>query len=254
MSNHWHCQNPSKSAISASTGPSSGGCRHFAYMKHQDGFQEATGMRMMQLFLYNKCVEMKTLSNSILLGLISILALPALSANAESGYQTINGTQVYTVIDHAAGLATFSNSCGSQTLTQGQLQAGAIPNQIIPCPGSSQRQQPPSERCNPGYGLCPDGRCAPLGSTCCRGGYTCSAGLTCGSGRTCMSQGNVAVVMGRVVVQEPHVVEAGVVYHVEMLTVVMATIVLVEIYAQKIFCIPITSASVLRSVILRPRL
>ncbi len=55
-------------------------------------------------------------------------------ADAQSGYQTINGTQVYTVIDQRAGVATFSNDCGSQTLTQGQLQAGAIPNNIIPCP------------------------------------------------------------------------------------------------------------------------
>jgi hypothetical protein len=56
------------------------------------------------------------------------------SALAQSGYQTINGTQVFTVIDQGRGVATFSNSCGSQSLTQRQLQAGAIPTDIIPCP------------------------------------------------------------------------------------------------------------------------
>ncbi|MGQ0455978.1 MAG: hypothetical protein ACT4OU_02825 [Hyphomicrobium sp.] len=55
-------------------------------------------------------------------------------ANAQSDYQTINGTQVFTVVDQQAGIATFSNSCGSQTLTQRQLQQGAIPSNIIPCP------------------------------------------------------------------------------------------------------------------------
>jgi hypothetical protein len=47
------------------------------------------------------------------------------------------GDTVFTQIDHAAGVATFSNDCGSQTLTQGQLQRGAYPDQIIPCPRPS---------------------------------------------------------------------------------------------------------------------
>lgn len=55
-------------------------------------------------------------------------------AYAESGAQTINGTRVFTVVDRSRGVATFSNECGSQTLTQRQLQAGAIPNEIVPCP------------------------------------------------------------------------------------------------------------------------
>jgi hypothetical protein len=63
-----------------------------------------------------------------------ILAFHVSPATAESGYQTINGTRVFTVIDHASRTATFSNECGSQTLTQSQLQGGAIPDQIIPCP------------------------------------------------------------------------------------------------------------------------
>ena len=67
-------------------------------------------------------------------------------AYAQSGYQTINGTRVYTQIDQARGVATFSNECGSQTLTQRQLQAGAIPNQIIPCP----RPQQSAPKADPG--------------------------------------------------------------------------------------------------------
>ena len=58
-------------------------------------------------------------------------------ALGQSGYQTINGTRVYTVIDQAAGIATFSNECGTQQLSQRQLQAGAIPDRIIPCPRPS---------------------------------------------------------------------------------------------------------------------
>lgn len=53
---------------------------------------------------------------------------------AQSGEQVINGTRVFTQIDQARGVATFSNACGSQTLTQRQLQGGAIPDQLIPCP------------------------------------------------------------------------------------------------------------------------
>jgi hypothetical protein len=55
-------------------------------------------------------------------------------AMAQSGYQTINGTRVLTEINQAGGYATFSNECGSQVLTQSQLQRGAIPTDIIPCP------------------------------------------------------------------------------------------------------------------------
>lgn len=61
------------------------------------------------------------------------------AAFAESGYQTINGTQVYTEIDHASKIATFSNDCGTQKLTQYELQQGAIPSEIIPCPRKSNK-------------------------------------------------------------------------------------------------------------------
>ncbi len=71
----------------------------------------------------------------------TFLVVSASSQAQESGYQIIRGTRVYTVINHAAGVATFSNACGTQTLTLAQLQAGAIPNQIIPCPKSLTRDQ-----------------------------------------------------------------------------------------------------------------
>lgn len=58
----------------------------------------------------------------------------ATAVRAQSGEQVINGTRVFTVIDQSRGVATFSNQCGSQTLTQRQLQQGAIPSNIIPCP------------------------------------------------------------------------------------------------------------------------
>lgn len=65
---------------------------------------------------------------------LAVSVAAAASASAQSGYQTINGTRVYTVIDQAAGIATFSNECGTQRLTQRELQGGAIPSRIIPCP------------------------------------------------------------------------------------------------------------------------
>ncbi|TXN22149.1 hypothetical protein [Methylobacterium sp. WL9] len=70
---------------------------------------------------------------------LSLFVFPS-TAFAESGYQTIRGTRVYTVIDQSAGVATFSNECGSQTLTQRQLQSGSIPSQIIPCPRDADPQ------------------------------------------------------------------------------------------------------------------
>ena len=73
----------------------------------------------------------KTLVSAV--GVTTLVALGSLAAQ-ESGNLQINGTWVHSEIDHARGVATFSNDCGSQTLTQGQLEAGAIPSDIIPCP------------------------------------------------------------------------------------------------------------------------
>ncbi len=61
-------------------------------------------------------------------------------AFAQSGYQIINGTRVLSEVNVAEGYARFSNACGSQILTQRQLEAGAIPNEIIPCPRPQQRR------------------------------------------------------------------------------------------------------------------
>jgi hypothetical protein len=62
---------------------------------------------------------------------------PAMAENIDSGYQTLQGTQVFTTIYHDRGYATFENECGKQRLTQRQLQQGAIPSDIVPCPRSS---------------------------------------------------------------------------------------------------------------------
>lgn len=94
-------------------------------------------------------------------------------ALAQSGYQTIQGTRVFTVIDQSRGIATFSNDCGSQMLTQRQLQAGAIPNNIIPCPrpnsgrnstlGGIERERicRDGSYCKPNHVCQSDGNCKP---------------------------------------------------------------------------------------------
>lgn len=86
---------------------------------------------------------------------VAVLAL-TFSADAsvgasaqESGYQVIQGTRVFTQIDHEADTATFSNACGSQTISHSDLAAGAIPTNIIPCPrpsASSASSATPSPR------------------------------------------------------------------------------------------------------------
>ena len=50
------------------------------------------------------------------------------------GDTTIAGAQVHIEIDVASENATFSNSCGTQMLTQRQLQNNAVPDRILPCP------------------------------------------------------------------------------------------------------------------------
>ncbi len=62
----------------------------------------------------------------------------------DSGYQVIQGTRVFTRIDYAADNATFSNECGSQTISHRDLGAGAIPTNIIPCPRPSAPKPPPA--------------------------------------------------------------------------------------------------------------
>ena len=72
-------------------------------------------------------------------GLALLLAAGPLTIRtgyAQSGCGTyvIQGTQVQECYSAQNNYVTFSNSCGSQSLTQSQMQAGAIPNQIVPCP------------------------------------------------------------------------------------------------------------------------
>jgi hypothetical protein len=57
----------------------------------------------------------------------------AVAERIDTGYRTIQGTQVYVEVFHERGYARFSNGCGSQTLSQRQLQQGAIPSNIVPC-------------------------------------------------------------------------------------------------------------------------
>lgn len=45
---------------------------------------------------------------------------------------------------------------------------------------------PAKADCEPGYGLCSDGTCAPLGSVCCGGGRHCDAGQMCIEGNMCL--------------------------------------------------------------------
>lgn len=54
-----------------------------------------------------------------------------------------------------------------------------------------------AQSCRPGYGLCPDGGCAPLGSTCCPNGryaesgrFCCSDGSSCPNGTVCTKPGD----------------------------------------------------------------
>jgi hypothetical protein len=82
---------------------------------------------------------------------IVALALAGRAVAQESGYQTIQGTRVFTQIDHAADTATFSNACGSQTISHRDLAAGAIPTNIIPCPRPNSAAPPPTP--TPVFGL-----------------------------------------------------------------------------------------------------
>lgn len=117
-----------------------------------------------------------------LIGVGIVTEFFAVSACAQSGYQTINGTRVYTVVDQARGVATFSNDCGSQTLTQRQLQAGAIPSNIIPCPRSRGHES----GCQAGYVLAPSGGCMKAGSVDCGNHTSCPGGTICAKGNECL--------------------------------------------------------------------
>lgn len=80
--------------------------------------------------LFKKVLFSSLVSGTMLLGLTT----PGNAERIDRGSQVIQGTHVRTTIYHERGYAVFENDCGSQRLSQGQLQAGAIPRDIIPCP------------------------------------------------------------------------------------------------------------------------
>ena len=85
------------------------------------------------MFFNKYCLAFGGVVLAMLFGMVS----RGMAENIESGYQTLQGTQVFTTVYHDRGYATFENECGKQQLTQRQLQQGAIPSNIIPCPRPS---------------------------------------------------------------------------------------------------------------------
>ncbi len=121
---------------------------------------------------------------AVCLAAMALFAASPARAQTGGGWQVIQGTRVYSEVDLSRGIATFSNECGTQTLTQGQLAAGAIPNRIVPCPrpgsGGGNGACPPGQRAE-------RGRCVPFGATLCPNGITaCSVGQKCAVGGGCV--------------------------------------------------------------------
>jgi hypothetical protein len=52
---------------------------------------------------------------------------------------------------------------------------------------------PAYAQCQPGWGLCRDGTCAPLGSVCCNNGTHCPGGHICTREHTCLWRGDPRV-------------------------------------------------------------
>lgn len=127
--------------------------------------------------------------------LLMFFALPLSSSFAQthSGYQVIDGTRVYTEIFESQGYAKFSNSCGSQTISQRELQAGAKPYNIIPCPRS--RSSPPSNdsrvRCGEGY--CQAGTICTQEKRC----LSKSSHRVCSDGKTYCDSGSICIAGGK---------------------------------------------------------
>jgi hypothetical protein len=81
---------------------------------------------------------------AILFGVFIPAEISVVQAMEIESDEIIQGTRVHVVLDDQTRLGTFSNSCGSQTLSQSQLQNGAIPSNIIPCPRPGGSSAPPS--------------------------------------------------------------------------------------------------------------
>jgi hypothetical protein len=98
---------------------------------------------------------------------VALLGASRAQAQSGCGNYVINGTQVRECFTNGNNYVTFSNSCGTQTLTHDQLHAGAIPSQIVPCPRT--QNQPQSSSCPTGQTRLGNG-CAPYGATLCSEG------------------------------------------------------------------------------------
>jgi hypothetical protein len=81
------------------------------------------------MFLRNKVCAL-----AIACAAMAALTMPSAAEWIDSGDQVIDGTSMHTTVYHDRGYAVFENECGSQRLTQSELQGGAKPTDIIPCP------------------------------------------------------------------------------------------------------------------------
>jgi hypothetical protein len=104
--------------------------------------------------------------------------------------QVINSTAVHVVLDDQTRLATFSNSCGTQVLSQAQLQQGAIPDRIVPCP------RPDSGARTPGTSS-PPGPPAINSQRICSDRSTCPAGYICTGSRECVASNSPRICSDR---------------------------------------------------------
>jgi hypothetical protein len=125
----------------------------------------------LHLFDFRQRRPIVTVALAILGGRLLLLAAigtTAASAATITADQVINGTSVHEVLDDQSRTATFSNACGTQVLTQAQLSAGAIPDQIVPCPRPGGSNTALSARlCNDAIGdlqrqLASPGTCEPF--------------------------------------------------------------------------------------------
>lgn len=72
---------------------------------------------------------------------------------------------------------------------------------VLPAPSSGRGMLSPwpgtrlAQFCPPGWGICPGGGCAPLGSSCCGGGRYCNPGFTC-CGTGCCAPGAICTRFG----------------------------------------------------------
>lgn len=105
--------------------------------------------------------EWRLLISSVFVATCAI-ATPSFAEWIDEGDQDINGTEVHTTIYHDRGYAVFSNDCGSQRLSQEELEDGAIPSDIIPCPRDSDGPRSSSGASSPPPGQLSNAQCNKL--------------------------------------------------------------------------------------------